>query len=336
MITTTLEEIKKHNPCKDGWEKLLKSLNKTEADATIVTMEHVLNSNGISDAVWALRACNTIKAQELSMVFASACGHELCQLLTQHFIFLEAVEKAQQYLKGEVTLNRYDLYELIKDLESQASNANDKIINISLSGLSRALEACWNIQKSGYLACMAYNFLLDATAMHDKRQSFMNMFRVRDRLAERFKSLFCTKNEVNQTASAVASNASATDVDDPRFTSAIRARRANKLNPVDYVQSLIDDIEALKKIAGNGKPTTAGYYRIHWFIAENHLPDDIRYKILLKRFAEPGIIYENVYLAMDGEKNQYWTRSTKCPTCNGHGKSERWPVDPMDQWTYDV
>jgi len=32
MITTTLNEIKKHCPCEDGWKKLLKHLGKTKAD----------------------------------------------------------------------------------------------------------------------------------------------------------------------------------------------------------------------------------------------------------------------------------------------------------------
>ena len=32
MITTTLNKIREHEPCADGWKKLLTHLNKTEAD----------------------------------------------------------------------------------------------------------------------------------------------------------------------------------------------------------------------------------------------------------------------------------------------------------------
>ena len=32
MLTTTLNRIREHEPCTDGWEKLLKHLGKTQAD----------------------------------------------------------------------------------------------------------------------------------------------------------------------------------------------------------------------------------------------------------------------------------------------------------------
>jgi len=54
--TTTLNEIRKFNPCKEGWTKLLKFLNKTEADDEPLLMATILESNGLSDAIWCLRA----------------------------------------------------------------------------------------------------------------------------------------------------------------------------------------------------------------------------------------------------------------------------------------
>ena len=54
-MKTTLNIIKSHHPCPDGWAKLLKSLGKTKADDEPVSLEYILNSNGIQDAVWALR-----------------------------------------------------------------------------------------------------------------------------------------------------------------------------------------------------------------------------------------------------------------------------------------
>jgi len=52
MQKTTLNDIKKEKPCEEGWKKLLKSLNKTKPDPEILTLEHILNSNGLSDACW--------------------------------------------------------------------------------------------------------------------------------------------------------------------------------------------------------------------------------------------------------------------------------------------
>ena len=54
MKYTTLNEIKLRRPCGEGWDMLLASLNKTEADDEPLSFKYILESNGIKDAVWAL------------------------------------------------------------------------------------------------------------------------------------------------------------------------------------------------------------------------------------------------------------------------------------------
>ena len=51
-ITLTLNDIKNHGPCKKGWEKLLKHLDKTKADDEPFPLLTVLDSNGLDDALW--------------------------------------------------------------------------------------------------------------------------------------------------------------------------------------------------------------------------------------------------------------------------------------------
>ncbi len=53
---TTLNKIRSHHPCKEGWEKLLRHLNKTSADDEPLPLLTVLDSNGVEDAIWCLRA----------------------------------------------------------------------------------------------------------------------------------------------------------------------------------------------------------------------------------------------------------------------------------------
>lgn len=55
-VTTTLNAIRKFNPCKDGWEKLLANLGKTRADDDPLEMVRILESNGLDDALWCLRS----------------------------------------------------------------------------------------------------------------------------------------------------------------------------------------------------------------------------------------------------------------------------------------
>ena len=54
-MKTTLNEIRKHSPCSDGWGNLLLSLDKTQPDDEDLDLMYILKSNGIQDAVWALR-----------------------------------------------------------------------------------------------------------------------------------------------------------------------------------------------------------------------------------------------------------------------------------------
>ena len=55
MITTTLNKIKNHTPCSDGWKKLLASLGKTGPDDEPLNLLHILKSNGVNDCLWAFR-----------------------------------------------------------------------------------------------------------------------------------------------------------------------------------------------------------------------------------------------------------------------------------------
>lgn len=73
-IKVTLNEIKSHSPCKDGWENLLKSLNKTKADDTEVTFSYIAETNGVSDALWCLRVLGDKHKREKFYLIAEIAG----------------------------------------------------------------------------------------------------------------------------------------------------------------------------------------------------------------------------------------------------------------------
>jgi hypothetical protein len=50
-MKTTLNKIRAHSPCHDGWEKLLRGLNKTQPDDEPLWIDQILNINGLDDAV---------------------------------------------------------------------------------------------------------------------------------------------------------------------------------------------------------------------------------------------------------------------------------------------
>ena len=54
-MKTTFGEIRKFNPCADGWKKLRNNLNPEMDMEKEVTILEILDSNGVKDAFWALR-----------------------------------------------------------------------------------------------------------------------------------------------------------------------------------------------------------------------------------------------------------------------------------------
>jgi hypothetical protein len=90
IATTTLKKIRAHQPCTDGWQKLLKHLGKTAPDDEVITLKTVLDSNGLDDALWCLRASN---ATEFKMrCFARLAAQDVLHLW-------DAPEIVKQYLE---------------------------------------------------------------------------------------------------------------------------------------------------------------------------------------------------------------------------------------------
>lgn len=77
-MQTTLNKIRAKGPCANGWEKLLANLGKTEGDDEPLTIVTILESNGLDDALWCLRAVEG-RDKELRW-FAAECTHSVQHL----------------------------------------------------------------------------------------------------------------------------------------------------------------------------------------------------------------------------------------------------------------
>ena len=80
MICTTLNRIREHSPCANGWKKLLAHLGKTESDDEPLAYAEILKSNGIDDALWCLRA-EPQHSREWRL-FAVRCARRVQHLMT--------------------------------------------------------------------------------------------------------------------------------------------------------------------------------------------------------------------------------------------------------------
>ena len=100
MLTTTLNAIRAHDPCVEGWGKLLAHLGKTGPDDEPVTLATILDSNGLDDALWALR-CVTGHDGAIRH-YAVWCARQVQHLMTDPRS-LAALDVAERYADGLAT-----------------------------------------------------------------------------------------------------------------------------------------------------------------------------------------------------------------------------------------
>ena len=101
---TTLNAIREHHPCKDGWEKLLKHLGKTQPDDEHLPLLTILESNGFVDTLWCFHAVEGFKKEKLLIGITYAKEVE-------HLMPVEskkALDVFERYANGSATQEEFD------------------------------------------------------------------------------------------------------------------------------------------------------------------------------------------------------------------------------------
>jgi len=104
-MKTTLNKIRAHSPCASGWEKLLKNLGKTKADDKPLALTTILESNGIDDALWCLRAVDGYERE--MRLYAIDCVRSVQHLMTDKRS-LDALDVAERFANGLATQAELD------------------------------------------------------------------------------------------------------------------------------------------------------------------------------------------------------------------------------------
>jgi len=109
-MKTTLNKIKSFGPCEGGWKKLLNYLGKTEADDQELTVRTILDSNGLQDAIWSLRA---VKGHDREIrLFAADCAESVLRLFENKYpnddIPRKAIQAARDYANGLIDVAAMD------------------------------------------------------------------------------------------------------------------------------------------------------------------------------------------------------------------------------------
>ena len=104
-MKTTLNAIREHQPCANGWTKLLRHLGKTQADNEPVRIITILDSNGLDDALWCLRAV-TGHDREIRL-YAVWCARRVQHLMIDPRS-IAALDVAERHANGQATDEELD------------------------------------------------------------------------------------------------------------------------------------------------------------------------------------------------------------------------------------
>jgi hypothetical protein len=105
VINTTLNKIRKNQPCAGGWKKLLHTLGKTQADDEPLSLITILDSNGLDDALWCLRAVDNYEKE--MRLYAVWCARQMQHLMKDQRS-LVALDVAERFANGCATLVELD------------------------------------------------------------------------------------------------------------------------------------------------------------------------------------------------------------------------------------
>ncbi len=104
-MKTTLNQIRAKGPCTSGWVKLLAHLGKTKADDEPLSIITILDSNGLDDALWCLRA---VEGHDKEIrLYAVWCARQVQHLITDPRS-LAALDVAERYANGDATKDELD------------------------------------------------------------------------------------------------------------------------------------------------------------------------------------------------------------------------------------
>ena len=124
MLHTTLKLCKEHDACATGFEKLKSSLNKDHSDTDLIPLTHVLESNGLCDAVWALRA--TVEDSDyVSREFAIFRARQVLSFYEARYPddarVRDCICAAERYNNKEITLDELEVFKNAADEAAEAA-----------------------------------------------------------------------------------------------------------------------------------------------------------------------------------------------------------------------
>ena len=117
MYYTTLKQLRKAGACVDGYNKLVRHIQQRPftkedeqrdkhirfAHTEVIGFKTIIDSNGLDDALWSLKACEqTQDLKRSERLFAVWCARQVQHLMTDHRS-INALDVAERHANGLAT-----------------------------------------------------------------------------------------------------------------------------------------------------------------------------------------------------------------------------------------
>lgn len=142
MIYTTFNLLREHGACESGYRRLAKSLGgiDTYGRDTPIPLTAVLDSNGLDDALWCLRA-TTEPCDKFARLLAVGFALEVQHLMTDPRS-LAALDTAERYAQGRATDAELAAANIAANIAANAA-ANAAAGNAARDAGAAAWAAAW-------------------------------------------------------------------------------------------------------------------------------------------------------------------------------------------------
>ena len=150
MYYTTLNKIRSKSPCCKGWEALLKHLGKKKADDEPVSLKTILESNGIDDALWCLRAVDDIDKD--ARLYAVWCARQVQHLMKDQRS-ITTIDVAAKFANGEATQDQLDAAFATGDATGDATD--EAMVAVWVAVSDAAMAAAWVADAASWAAAWA-------------------------------------------------------------------------------------------------------------------------------------------------------------------------------------
>ena len=157
-LTTTLQQLKEHRACESGLGTLAQSL-PNHNDTTPIPLSHILKSNGLGHAIWALRT----QDKKYAVMFAVECAERVLHIFEREFPADDRPRKALEATRNWLADPDDDNKRNAAEAAAKAAKAAAKAVDAAKVAKA-AWAAAWAVEWAADAAAWAAAKAADAAA----------------------------------------------------------------------------------------------------------------------------------------------------------------------------